>query len=162
MCLLYSCLIIPVLLQAYEMIDAACDEMAKRFMSDRQPPALNKVELAQTNQADGEDEDTKEILPNTKCRLARPGIARLILEDDKSVVYHCADNARVFHDKPLNPLEFEMDDGAALEQLLTVVEPNWILVNDLFHDTIEDKVAIAQCLYDEGVLAIENEVESED
>ena len=145
--------------QAYEMIDAACDQMAKRFMSDRQPPALTTTELAQTNKMSGDD---KEVLPNTLCRLARPGIARLVIEDEKAVVYHCGDNARSFHGNPLSPLEFEMDDGPALEQLLTTVEPDWIFVNDLFHDTIEDKVAIAQSLYDEGILAVRNEEERQE
>jgi lysine-specific demethylase/histidyl-hydroxylase NO66 len=56
-------------------------------------------------------------------------------------------------------MEFEMDDGPALEQLLTTMEPDWILVNDLFHDTIEDKIAITQALYDEGILAIKQEDE---
>ena len=115
-----------------------------------------------TNHEQKKGDLESEILPNTLCRLARPGIARLVLEDDKAVVYHCADNARVFHGNPLSPLEFEMDDGPALEQLLTTVEPAWIMVNDLYHDTIEDKVAIARSLYDDGILAIQNPVENEE
>jgi lysine-specific demethylase/histidyl-hydroxylase NO66 len=142
------------------MLDAACDEIAKRFMSDRQPPALTQRELAATNNGVDDVKDRKEILPNTLCRLARPGIARLILEDEQAVVYHCVDNAREFHGTALSPIEFDMDDGPALEQLLTTVEPHWIFVNDLFHDTIEDKVAIASSLYDEGILAIRNPDES--
>ena len=137
------------------MLDAACDQMGKRFLSDRLPPALNVKELAGTSQ-DADAEEDKDIVPGTLCRLARPGIARLVLEDDKAVVYHCMENSRVFHGKPLSPMEFETDDGAALEQLVTTVEPNWIRVNDLFHDTIEDKVAIAQSLFDEGILAVQN------
>lgn len=133
------------------MVDAACDQLAKRFLSDRQPVALTPAEHVQTSR---HDED-QQLLPNTLCRLVRPGVARLVLEDDnKAVVYHCADNAREYRGAPLSPLEFEMDDGPAIEQLLTTTEPHWIFVNDLYHDTIEDKVAIAQALYDEGILAI--------
>lgn len=135
-----------------EMIDATCDQMAKRFVAERQPPALTANEKALTCQGD-EAADEKPILPNTLCRLVRPGIGRLVIEDDKAVVYHCADNSRIFHEHPISPLEFEMDDGPSLEQLLTTVEPDWIVVNDLYHDTIEDKIAIAQALYDEGILA---------
>jgi lysine-specific demethylase/histidyl-hydroxylase NO66 len=94
--------------------------------------------------------------------LARPGIARLVLEDDKAVVYHCADNSRVFRGNPLSPLEFDMDDGPALEQLITTVEPAWIMVNDLLHDSIEDKVAIAGSLYDDGILQILNPDEADE
>ena len=139
------------------MLDAVCDQMGKRFLSDRLPPALTARELAGTSQDSGTDEEGKAILPGTLCRIARPGIARLVLEDDKAVVYHCMENSRVFHGKPLSPMEFETDDGPALEQLVTTIEPNWIRVNDLFHDTIEDKVAIAQALFDEGILAVLNE-----
>jgi lysine-specific demethylase/histidyl-hydroxylase NO66 len=146
--------IMKVAKTAYEMIDGACDQVAKRFMSGRQPFVLTKPEREQTSKADGEDDEEKQILPNTLCRLARPGIARLIIEDDAAVVYHCGDNSREYEGNPLSPVEFELDDGAALEQLLTTVEPHWIFVNDLYHDTIEDKIAIAQSLYDEGILAI--------
>lgn len=121
-------------------------------MSERQPPSLTAQEILKTVKAP--DGESKIIMPNTMCRLTRPGIARIVVEEDKAVLYHCLENSRDYQGNPLSPMEFEMDDGPSLEQLLTTVEPHWILVNDLFHDTIEDKVAIAQALYDEGILAI--------
>ena len=75
------------------------------------------------------------------------------MEDDKAVLYHCLDNSRVYHGTPLSPMEFEIDDAPALEQLLTTVEPHWIQVSDLIHGDIEDKMEIAQALFDEGILA---------
>jgi lysine-specific demethylase/histidyl-hydroxylase NO66 len=57
-------------------------------------------------------------------------------------------------ERALNPLEFELDDAPAIEQLLTTIEPRWIMLADLFHDTVEDKVGVAQALYDEGLLAV--------
>ena len=143
---------------ACDMLDVSCDEMGKRFLSERQPPALTTSEVAMTSKADA-TADENPILPNTMCRLVRPGIARLVIEDEKAVVYHCSDNSREYHGNPISPLEFEMDDAAALEQLLTTVEPNWIFVNDLFHDTIEDKIQITQALYDEGIIAMKQAVE---
>ena len=133
------------------MVDATCDELGKRFLSDRQPFVLVKTEKKLT---EGDESSDGDILPNSLCRLVRPGIARLAIEDDKAVLYHCGENTREFHGNPVNPLEFELDDGPALEQLLTTVEPQWIFVNDLFHDTIEDKIAITRALYDEGILAM--------
>jgi len=145
---------------ACEMLDATCDEMGKRYMSERQPPALTALEVAITSQGD-ETADEKQILPNTMCRLVRPGIGRLVVEDNKAVIYHCFDNSREYQGNPINPLEFEMDDAASLEQLITTVEPDWILVNDLFHDSIEDKIQIVQALYDEGIIAIKESGENE-
>mmetsp|Transcript_53856 Transcript_53856/g.60181 ORF Transcript_53856/g.60181 Transcript_53856/m.60181 type:complete len:614 (-) Transcript_53856:2152-3993(-) len=156
--------IMKVAKTACEMLDATCDEMGKRYISERQPPALTAIEVAITSQGD-ETADEKHILPNTMCRLVRPGIGRLVVEDNKAVIYHCFDNSREYQGNPINPLEFEMDDAASLEQLITTVEPDWILVNDLFHDSVEDKIQIVQALYDEGIIAIkesrENEVSAE-
>lgn len=60
---------------------------------------------------------------------------------------------------PLSPLEFELDDGLAIEALLTAY-PEPVAVSDLEHpgEELDDKVAIAQALYKEGFLVIADEV----
>ena len=141
--------------KASDMIDQACDELGKRFLSDRLPLALTATEKVET----GQQHQTKlEVTPNSLVRLVRPGVARLVIEDDnKAVVYHCADNSCVYHEHALSPIEFEMDDAAAIEQLLTTLEPHWIAVRDLFHDSVEDKVGVTQALFDEGIIALRDE-----
>jgi lysine-specific demethylase/histidyl-hydroxylase NO66 len=151
--------IMKVAKEAMDIVDATCDQMGKRFLSDRLPPAWTAQEKSETSV--GRTEGVQ-ILPNTKCRLARPGIARLVLEDEKAVLYHCADNSRIYHEHALSPMEFEMDDAPALEQILTTTEPNWVLVQDLIHDTIDDKVAVAQALFDEGIVAIRTAEDDDD
>jgi lysine-specific demethylase/histidyl-hydroxylase NO66 len=151
--------IMRVCKQAMSMLDDACDQIGKRFLSDRLPPALLPPERSLTKEALSEQQGvhyhdaSKKIWPNTLCRLVRPNIARLVVEDDKAVLYHCLDNSRVYHGTPLSPMEFEVDDAPALEQLLTTVEPHWIMVKDLIHGDVEDKMEIAQALFDEGILA---------
>jgi lysine-specific demethylase/histidyl-hydroxylase NO66 len=140
--------------EAMGLLDAACDQLGKRFLSDRLPPALTAQEKASTCNGHAE---AFNIHPNMLCRLVRPGISRLVLEEGKAVVYHCADNSRVYRELPLSPMEFEMDDAPAIEQLLTTTEPHWICVADLFHESIEDKVSVTQALYDEGVLAVRSD-----
>ena len=147
--------IMRVCKEAMSMVNAGCDQMGKRFLSDRQPPAFTQNEAALTS--DNRAENGGRIWPNTLCRLARPGIARLVLEDGKAILYHCADNSRIYQGIPLSPMEFEVDDAPALEMLLTTVEPHWLSVKDLIHGDIEDKMEIAQSLYDEGILAIYQE-----
>lgn len=132
------------------MLDAACDQIGKRFISDRLPPALTAAEAESTS----ESSTGVKIWPNTLVRLVRGGIARLALEDGKAILYHCIDNSRVYQGNPLSPMEFELDDAPALEALLTTVEPHWIQVQDLIHDDVQDKMEIAQSLYDEGLLAV--------
>jgi len=144
--------IMRVTKEAFSMVDAACDQVGKRFLSDRLPPAFFPAELNLTGE--NKAETGRVIFPNTMCRIVRPGISRLALEDGKAVLYHCVDNSLAFHETPLSPLEFEMDDAPAIEALLTTAEPHWIMVKDLIHDDIEDKVEIVKALYDEGILAI--------
>ncbi len=50
-------------------------------------------------------------------------------------------------------MEFEVGDAPALEQLLTTVGPRWVMVKDLIHGDVEDKMGIARALFEEGILA---------
>ena len=145
-----------VVKEAMTMIDAACDQMGKRFLSDRLPPALTGSELRRSTNATTAVplQGMHQLTADSLCQMIRPGIARLVLEDEMAIVYHCIDNSRVYQEHPISPLEFEMDDAPAIEQLLTTVPPHWIAIQDLIHDTIDDKIGIAQSLYDEGILAI--------
>ena len=63
----------------------------------------------------------------------------------------------------MNPLEFELDDGPAIEQLLDAY-PTAVTVQDLPHcsEELEDKLAVAQALYKEGFLLVEDEVSRND
>ena len=86
------------------------------------------------------------------------GIARALVEDGMVIVYHCMDNARETYGAPLHPLEFELDDGPAIEALL-LAYPSAITVGDLPHpsEEMEDKISLAQALYKEVFLYIDDE-----
>lgn len=60
---------------------------------------------------------------------------------------------------PPTPMEFELDDGPAIEALLHAY-PDGFTVADLPHpsEELEDKVGVAQALYKEGFLAIMDEM----
>jgi hypothetical protein len=59
------------------------------------------------------------------------------------------------HASPVNPLEFDLDDGPAIEALIESY-PHGVTVNDLPHpsEELEDKLAIANALFKEGILLI--------
>ena len=79
------------------------------------------------------------------------------MEGSKAVVYHCADNSRVYHEQEVSPLEFEADDAPAVETLFRTVAPMWVRVADLPHppaDDLDDKIGVVEALYDEGILAV--------
>lgn len=56
---------------------------------------------------------------------------------------------------PINPLEFDLDDGPAIEALLKAY-PEAVTVSDLDHpsEEMDDKIGIAEALYKEGFLLI--------
>ena len=84
--------------QALQLVDAAADQMGKRYLSDRLPPCLSPAEEAHT--AEGEAAAV-EINGLTHLRMVRRGIARLVLEEGVAVVYHTMENARSHHGAPM-------------------------------------------------------------
>jgi hypothetical protein len=127
---------------------------AKTFLADRLPIPLTPDEESRT--AAGAPGAL--IYPYTLLRMIRPGVARCLVENGMVVVYHCMDNSRELHGAPLQPLEFELDDGPAIEALLAAY-PEAILVSELPHpsEELEDKISLAQALYKEGFLLIHDD-----
>ena len=58
----------------------------------------------------------------------------------------------------LTPVEFELDDGPAIEELLTAY-PDGVVVSELSHasEELEDKLEIARALFKEGFLMVVDE-----
>jgi len=138
---------------ALRLADFGADEMGKQFLGDRVPPAYSEEEKADTS----EGQPNAAILPDTMVRLSRDGIARIVVEGDNAIVYHCGDNDRKYHGVPLSPLEFELDDAPTIECLFKTVAPRWIAVKDLPHPPAEDhddKMDIVKALFEEGIIAV--------
>eukprot|EP01031_Cornospumella_fuschlensis_P038118 gene38118-46314_t len=144
-----------VVKKALSIVHPAADQLKKSFIAERLPPYLSPQEEQHTA-ANAPD---IRIMPYTALRVARPGIAVTVVEDGKVVVYHAMDNSRELFGSPLNPLEFELDDGPCLEALLTSY-PHAIQVMHLPHpsEEVEDKVGVAEALYREGLLVVVDEI----
>eukprot|EP01033_Poteriospumella_lacustris_P000478 gene481-318_t len=140
--------------QVLDIVDPAVDQMSKSFVMERLPVPLSTKEEKST--AAGFSEAV--IFPYTQLRMLRPGIATVAVEDGKIVLYHCMDNARVLFGNDMSPLEFDLDDGPAIETLLKAY-PNAVMISDLPHpsEDMEDKVGVAQALFKEGFLVIVDE-----
>ena len=81
------------------------------------------------------------LIPTVLIKLLRPGIARLVFENDKVLAYHCCDNDRNVTHVPNNdnvssftPLVFEIYDAPAIEQILTCADEH-ISIKDLTHES---------------------------
>ena len=101
-----------------------------------------------------EDKGPKNLTIDDEIRLVRRGIAVAILEDDAAVVYHCCRNERSAPPPDLQPraLEFEPEMLPVIRQIIAAY-PAYVAVRHLSGGLDDDeKVAIAQSLYSEGVL----------
>ncbi|ETI43131.1 hypothetical protein F443_11842 [Phytophthora nicotianae P1569] len=136
-----------VLGDAMGMLDAASDQMAKNFLVDRLPPALEDEEENCTS----DNSPLQKITVNTQLKLIRHGVARLVIEDGKAVLYHCRENSRMHHEVPISPLEFELDDAESIEFILSSY-PDYFRVGDMPHEDPQDQTELAKALYKEGIL----------
>jgi lysine-specific demethylase/histidyl-hydroxylase NO66 len=142
-------MLMQVVEECVDMVDATADQVAKKFILQRLPPPIPEEDEAKM------DPDTP-IRPDSMLRVVRKGVARVMVEEGKVVVYHCMDNARVLYGAEFAPLEFELDDGPAIEMLLNAY-PDPVRVNDLPHppnEDIEDKIGIAESLFKERLLVL--------
>jgi len=140
--------------EAVDILDAGSDQLLKSFIANRLPIPMSTLE----EEKSALGAPNARIFQYTKLRIVRPGVARAIVEDGKVVVYHCIYNDREHYKTVLSPLEYDLDDGPAIEALLCSY-PYGVIVEDLPHpsEEIDDKVSIAQSLYKEGLLIIEDE-----
>ena len=101
-----------------------------------------------------EDKGPKNLTIDDEIRLVRRGIAVAIFEDDATVVYHCCRNERSAPPPDLQPraLEFEPEMLSVIRQIIAAY-PAYVAIRHLSGGLNDDeKVAIAQSLYCEGVL----------
>ncbi|XP_036406303.1 ribosomal oxygenase 1 [Megalops cyprinoides] len=139
-------------------VDAAVDQKAKDFLHDCLPPVLTPEEKASSMQGaparweDGEARDvTVHMKAQTKIRLIRDGIARLCSEGDAVVLYHIADNSRVYHREEPKSFEIKEEHTDAVEFLIHSY-PKFVSVGSLPCDTFEDKVSLAEILFERGLV----------
>ena len=138
-------------------------QMMKTRIGGRLPFPLTEEEEEQTAASSSSHASAAKISPFTKVAVVRPNVARVIVEDGNVVVYHCLDNSREIFENPISPLEFELDDGPAIEKLLGYAMDNdaaGVVVADLPHtsEELHEKVGIAEALFKEGLLRIVDDV----
>eukprot|EP01042_Synura_sphagnicola_P030844 gene30844-39728_t len=153
-------------------VDGAADQLAKRFLLERLPIPLSAREEELSVATYSPDD----LRPFSQLRMLRPDIARAVVEDGKVVLYHCMDNSRQrwgnhpldltsgigasriskeMFGSPMSNVEFELDDGPAIEALLDAY-PDPVQICDLPHvsEDVDDKVDIARAVFREGLLLV--------
>jgi bifunctional lysine-specific demethylase and histidyl-hydroxylase NO66 len=143
----------------YLPIDATADQMAKNYIHESLPPCFTDAEKSRSIHGHGEKwneqknrvENIAEMEPDTAIKLIRKNCLRLVVEEDSCLIYHNLDNSKVWKEKEPQFLECEVDAAPAIEFLIKSY-PKYVTVDELPMETDEEKIVVASCLYDKGLL----------
>uniref|UniRef100_A0A4W4F451 Bifunctional lysine-specific demethylase and histidyl-hydroxylase n=1 Tax=Electrophorus electricus TaxID=8005 RepID=A0A4W4F451_ELEEL len=145
-------------LVSYAPVDAAVDQKAKEFLHDCLPPLLTPEEKASSvwgapvRWDDGETVDMAvHIKTQTKIRLLRGGAARLCSDGEAVCLFYTTENSRVYHKDEPKSIEIKVEHTDAVEFLIHTY-PEFVPVCSLPCETAEDKVSLAELLFEKGVI----------
>ncbi|KAL6486679.1 hypothetical protein MHYP_G00060710 [Metynnis hypsauchen] len=145
-------------LMSYVPVDAAVDQKAREFLHDCLPPALSEEEKsssvygASARWEDGEAVDVAlHMNGQTKIRLIRAGVARLCSDGEAVHLYYTTENSRVYHKEEPKSIEIKAEHTDAVEFLIHNY-PKFITVASLPCDSAEDKVWLAELLFEKGII----------
>ncbi|XP_046384147.1 ribosomal oxygenase 1-like [Ischnura elegans] len=142
-------------------IDAAADQMGKQLMHDALPPALSLEEKGRTVFEDG-DRLVKGVVtnkvgisPDTRIKLIRGNVLRLVTEEDSVRAYHCVENSREYHAAD-EPQFIELsDDLAPVLEFLIHSYPAFVSVDELPLDELTVKLLFVVELWEKGLVMTE-------
>lgn len=151
----------------FASVDAACDQMGKRFVHDALPPYLSQAEKRRTVQADGERWNAKkmrvcnrvEIDPDTEIRLLRQHCVRLVVEADTVFLYYSVENSRQYHEVDEQYLEIDCGLAPAVEALIEAY-PKYIKAEDLLVDGLDLKMQLVQDLWERKIIMTRQPLEA--
>lgn len=141
-------------------LDNAVDQMAIRYQHDALPPKLTPDEelrsvyrskaIVTSNGA----VDIPFIEVDTKIRLIRANILRLVRHGDEIRVYYSSENSKEYHGFEENFLEIEPSDAPAVEVLIKAY-PTFITPDQLQLEDDDRNLTVAQDLWEKGILMTE-------
>lgn len=141
-------------------LDNAVDQMALRYQHDALPPKLTPEEEVRTvysSKALISPSGTVEspmIEFDTKIRLVRANILRMVRHEDEIRVYYSAENSKEYHAFDENFLEIDGNEAPAVEVLIKAY-PTYITPDQLQLETDERNLSVAQDLWEKGILMTE-------
>lgn len=146
-------------LKDYMVIDGAVDHMHKEFQHAALPPVLTDSEKKVTVFGDsdimienGEVINRVEIALDTKIRLLRKNILRLVIENgDKFMIYYYVQNSLERHGREQQFFEIEQELAAAVENLIEAY-PEYISVESLELDEDSTKLEFVENLYSRAII----------
>ncbi|KAM9798057.1 ribosomal oxygenase 1 [Neosynchiropus ocellatus] len=142
-------------------VDAAVDLKARDFLHDCLPPKLSADEVsssvygAAARWENGRVKDLgSNITSKTEVRLLRAGCARLGSDGEAVHLYYTTDNSRVYHKEELKSFEIESTHLDAVEFLIHSY-PEYVTVGSFPCGAADDKIALAELLFEKGIIHTE-------
>ncbi|KAJ6636090.1 Bifunctional lysine-specific demethylase and histidyl-hydroxylase NO66 [Pseudolycoriella hygida] len=138
-------------------LDNAVDQMALRYQHDALPPKLTADEELRsvygTKITSGEDgcPEYVYIELDTKIRLIRGNVVRMVMCDSGIRVYYSSENSKDHHGFEENYLEINPSDAPAIEVLIKAY-PLFITPADLQLESNDKSLCVAQDLWEKGIL----------
>ena len=143
------------------IIDAAVDQMHKSYQHSALPPVLSDEEKAVTifgdtdvMTSDGIVTNRVELEPDTRIRLLRKNILRMVSEDKLKLYYH-VENSLEYQAHDLPYFELEIEFGPGVETLINAY-PEYVTVDYLDMANIGDKLSLAESLWSRGLIMTEH------
>lgn len=153
-------------LQKHLTIDSAVDEVNKNFQHDALPPVLSEHERALTVFGDGDlmTENGKvihrvELEMDTRVRLLRKNILRMVTEDNSIKIYFYNENSLEYHANEPQFLEIDEFFTSAIETLVRAY-PEYVTIEHLGLENDSDKIQVANDLWEKGILMTEFPLEN--
>ncbi|KAJ0183498.1 hypothetical protein K1T71_001474 [Dendrolimus kikuchii] len=154
-------------IKGYLPIDDSVDQMNKEFQHAALPPVLSELEKSVTVYGDtdvmvenGKVTNRVEIGLDTRIRLLRKNILRLVSED-KIRLYYYVENSLEYHGSDLPFLEIEDELAPAVETLITTY-PEYVAVENLDIPDDAGKLQLADALWGRGLIMTEYPLETID
>ncbi|XP_019118822.2 ribosomal oxygenase 1 [Larimichthys crocea] len=145
-------------LTSYAPVDAAVDQKARDYLHDCLPPMLSPEESASSVKGAPVRWERGQVIgvgahitTQTKVRVLRAGCARLCSDGEAVHLYYTTDNSRVYHKEEPKSFEINAEHTDAIEFLIHSY-PKFVTVGSFPCDSAEDKVALAELLFERGII----------
>ncbi|KAH8308569.1 hypothetical protein KR018_006342, partial [Drosophila ironensis] len=142
-------------------IDAAVDQLAKKFQHEALPPTILPEERVRTVFGSRSNTDAKgkcqcdyELTDQTSVRLLRANILRLVAEGQSLRVYYYVDNATEYCKYEANFMEIDPSEADTIKTLISAY-PSYLKVAQLPLRTANHRVEAATALWERGLLMTE-------
>ncbi|XP_060947430.1 ribosomal oxygenase 1 isoform X3 [Limanda limanda] len=148
-------------LKNFAPVDAAVDQKARDFFHDCLPPMLTPEELVTSVQGASVTWECGQVVNvgsridlQTRVRVLRAECARLCSDGEAVHLYYTTDNSRVYHKEEPKSFEIQTEHTDAVEFLIHSY-PEFVKVGSFPCDAAEDKVALAELLFEKGIIHTE-------